>query len=174
MNNIKVIVNGAKGKMGQECVKAIQNATDMSLVAQLDQDDHLAEHIIKTQADVVVDFTHPSCIQANIQTMIAEKCRGVIGTTGLSEDDLDHIRKKCKDAQVGIAICPNFAIGAILMMQFASQAAQYLNDVEIIETHHNQKADAPSGTAIKTAQMIAEKAPNVNPKQAPTMRKSNI
>jgi 4-hydroxy-tetrahydrodipicolinate reductase len=159
---IKVLVNGAKGNMGSQSIKVINETKDLTVVAQNDFGDDLRKTIQETKPDVVVDFTHPSCVMENTKIIIEENCYGVIGTTGLSEENIKTIDKLANKHKKGILIVPNFAIGALLMMKFSEEAAKYLPNVEIIEFHHNKKADAPSGTAIKTAKLIAEINPNIN------------
>jgi len=154
MAKIKVIVNGSKGKMGSETVRAISKELDLDLVAQLDIEDKLAPVIRDTKAEVVVDFTHPSSAMTNVRTILQNKASAVIGTTGLTPANLKEIEKLCAKYRVSCLVAPNFAIGAVLMMKFATEAAHYMPEVEIIELHHDKKADAPSGTAIKTAEMI--------------------
>jgi len=163
---IKVLVNGAKGRMGQESIKAIKKDPELKLVGEADIGDDLTGLIAKTKAEVVVDFTQPGSRMETIKKILAGGAHGVIGTTGFADKDLKEIEKLCGKAGKAILIAPNFAIGAILMMQFAARAAKHLPDVEIIEYHHDNKKDAPSGTAIKTAQLINEtvgktKAPNI-------------
>ena len=159
---IEVLVNGANGKMGQETVNAIQSQDDMQLVGQSDIDNDLAQMIAQTKPKVVVDFTNPASVKSNILTIIAGDARPVIGTTGLTDTDIEEIREIAKKRKVGIIICPNFAIGAILMMKFAADAAKYMPNVEIIEKHHEKKLDSPSGTAIKTAELIANANQKIN------------
>ena len=156
MNKIRVIVNGAKGKMGQETVKAIQKESGLDLVAQLDMGDNLADAIKKHKAEVVVDFTHPEAALSNVKNVLTSGAHAIVGTTGLSKGDLDEIEGLCEKNKVNCLVAPNFAIGAVLMMQFAREAAKHMRHTEIIELHHNQKIDKPSGTAIKTAQMMKE------------------
>jgi 4-hydroxy-tetrahydrodipicolinate reductase len=151
---IKVVVNGALGKMGQEAVKAIQNERDLELVAAIDKNDDLGLTIRTFRPDAVLDFTHPSCVNQNVLTILGEGVHAIIGTTGLADDTLAEIDALAKAKGVGALVIPNFAIGAILMMKFAAEASKYMPKVEIIEYHHDKKADAPSGTAIKTAEMI--------------------
>ncbi|KAF0135128.1 MAG: dihydrodipicolinate reductase [Candidatus Saganbacteria bacterium] len=153
---IKVIVNGAKGKMGQETVKAVEKESDLKLAAKLDVGDNLAEAIKKHQAQVVIDFTHPESVISNIRTILTSGAHAVIGTTGISKDDLMEIGKLCEKNKVNCLIAPNFAIGAVLMMQYAKDAAKHMRHAEIIEMHHPQKVDRPSGTALKTAEMMKE------------------
>lgn len=153
---IKIIINGAEGKMGCVTQAHIAEQDDMRLVATTNEPDNLADAIAQTQADVVIDFTTPQAVFENTQTIIASGARPVIGTSGLSLEQIEMLSRQCKDKQQGGIIAPNFSIGAILMMKYAKDAARYLQDVEIIEMHHPEKLDAPSGTATKTAQMIAE------------------
>lgn len=154
--SIKVIVNGAQGKMGVVTKTAIENEADLAFVAGTDQDDDLAKTIKATHADVVVDFTTPQAIFSNAQTIIAASAHPVIGTTGLTIEQVHSLQNECDTKKLGGIIAPNFSIGAVLMMKYAEDAARYFPDVEIIEMHHQQKVDAPSGTAIKTAQMISQ------------------
>ncbi len=154
---IKVLVNGYKGKMGCEVVKAVEAEDDLELVKKTDLGDDLASAIEESKADVVVDFTHPSCAYVNVETILNQGARPVIGTTGFTPQQIETLITKSKDLRLGGVIAPNFAIGAILLMKFSAEASRFLPDVEIIELHHNQKADAPSGTAIKTAEWICEK-----------------
>jgi 4-hydroxy-tetrahydrodipicolinate reductase len=155
--NIKVLVNGAYGKMGRIAVQAVNEADDLSLVAQNGHQDDLAQAIRQHQAAVVIDFTTPHAVFANAQTIINAGARPVIGTTGLTPEQIQTLTEQCKQTKSGGIIAPNFSLGAVLMMKYAADAAQFFPNVEIIEMHHPQKLDAPSGTAIKTAQMIAGK-----------------
>lgn len=159
---IKVIINGYKGKMGQEAVKAVTAEKNMQLVATCGRDDSLAKAIKTHNAQVVVDLTHPTSVKQNVITILENGAHAVVGTTGLTETDLNDIQTLAQSKQKAAIVCPNFAIGAILMMQLAAQAAKHLPEVEIIEYHHNQKVDAPSGTAIKSAEVIACSNPNIN------------
>lgn len=174
MAKIKVIVNGAAGKMGKEAVKAICNDKELELVGAVDLkevgvdagtvagigivgvqiSDNLANIIKATKADVVVDLTHPSAVMENAKTILSNSANAVIGTTGVTEENLNEMKSLCAKHKVNAIVAPNFAIGAVLMMKFSKAAAKYMPNVEIIELHHDQKADAPSGTAIKTAEMI--------------------
>jgi len=156
---IKVIVNGAKGKMGQEVVKAIQKEADLALVGQTDLGDDLAKAIKSTQAEVVVDFTHPRSVMENVRTILENGAHGVIGTTGLTKENLEEIKKLCEKNKVSCLVAPNFAIGAVLMMQFAKEAIKYFPQAEIIEMHHESKADKPSGTALKTMEAMGKEVP---------------
>jgi len=156
MARIKVIVNGAKGKMGAETVKAVQRESDLDLVAQLDLGDNLAAAIEKHKAEVVVDFTVPDAAMGNIRTILSSMAHAVVGTTGITKNDLTEIEGLCEKYKVNCLVAPNFAVGAVLMMQFAREAAKHMTHAEIIEMHHPQKKDKPSGTALKTAQMMKE------------------
>ncbi|MFA4906300.1 MAG: 4-hydroxy-tetrahydrodipicolinate reductase [Candidatus Margulisiibacteriota bacterium] len=156
MEKIRVIVNGAKGKMGQETVKAVQRESDLVLVAQTDLGDNLAEAIKKNKAEVVVDFTQPDCVIDNLHAILESGAHAVVGTTGISKADLTKIEKLCEANKVNCLVAPNFAIGAVLMMQFAKEASKHLPKAEIIEMHNPQKKDRPSGTSLKTAEMMRE------------------
>lgn len=160
----KILVNGAKGKMGQESIQAISEDSGLELVYAADQEDSLEDLLATKSIDVVLDFTHPSCVYSNIQSCLAAKVAIVVGTTGLSVEELDLIHKKASEQKVACLVIPNFSIGAVLMMQFSATAAKYLPDYEIIEYHHPQKADAPSGTATKTAALMKENQNQANPK----------
>lgn len=154
---IPVLVNGAKGRMGQEVVRAVQAEADLVLAGTADIEDRLEEAIPGTGAKVVVDFTHPSVAVKNTETILRCGAHPVVGTTGFQPQEISRLQALAAELGLGGLIAPNFAIGAVLLMQFAAEAARHLPDVEIIELHHDQKADSPSGTAIKTAELIAEK-----------------
>jgi len=159
MAKIRVLVNGAKGKMGTETIKAVRQESDLELVGQTDIGDNLAQKIKETKAEVVVDFTQPSSALANAKAILSGKAHAVIGTTGLTYKDLSKIEDLCVKNNVNCLVAPNFAIGAILMMKFSAEAIKHLPNAEIIELHHEQKKDAPSGTAIKTAQLMGKEIP---------------
>ena len=142
--------------MGREAVAAIQAEPDLQLVAEIERDDNLAEILAATKPIALVDFSVPDSIVGSIETALQNGVVPIIGTTGLSPADVTHVRELCRRYKRGALIAPNFAIGALLMMRFARDAARYLPDAEIIEMHHEKKLDAPSGTAAKTAEMIAE------------------
>ena len=156
MSKITVIVNGAKGKMGIEVVKAVSREDDLQLIAQTDLGDNLSETLNKVHPEVVVEFTQPSVVMSNIRTILSSGVHAVVGTTGITKDDLIEIEKLCEKHKVNCLIAPNFAIGAVLMMKFSKEAAKHMRHAEIIELHHPQKLDMPSGTALKTAQMMKE------------------
>ncbi|MGW4400490.1 4-hydroxy-tetrahydrodipicolinate reductase [Amycolatopsis nivea] len=150
---IRVGVLGARGRMGATVVKAVEGAADQELVAALDAGDDFAA---LENAQVVVDFTHPDAVMDNLRWLIAHDLHAVVGTTGFSEERLAELRGLLADKpSVGVLVAPNFALGAVLAMRFAAQAAKFYASAEIIELHHNRKADAPSGTAAHTARMIA-------------------
>ena len=156
MKNIRVLVNGAKGRMGQEVVKAVTAAADLEIVDQTDLGDDLIARIKASQAQAVVDFTTAAVAFENTRKILEAGAHPVVGTSGLLAEQVAELQQMAKDKDIGGLIAPNFAIGAVLLMKYAQDAAKYLPDVEVIELHHNRKADAPSGTAVKTAQLIAE------------------
>ena len=156
MKKIRVLVNGAKGLMGQEVVKAVTAAADLELVDQTDLGDDLIARIKASQAQAVVDFTTAAVAFENTRKILEAGVHPVVGTSGLLAEQVAKLQQLAQDKGIGGLIAPNFAIGAVLLMKYAQDAAKYLPDVEVIELHHNRKADAPSGTAVKTAQLIAE------------------
>lgn len=152
---IRVIVNGAKGKMGALACETLNQHPDFVLVAQLGKEDHLAQAIKDKQAEVVVDLTRADCVYQNALTIIQHNACPIIGTSGLLPEQIKELAVLCESHKLGGIIVPNFSISAVLMMMFAAKAAEYFPEVEIVEAHHQQKLDAPSGTALKTAEMIA-------------------
>ena len=147
---------GARGRMGSEVVKAVTNSSDFELVAQLDLGDSL-DQLVNNKAQVVVDFTTPDSVMKNLEFLISNNIHAVVGTTGFDQDRIDSITAALtKNPTVGILIAPNFAIGAVLMMEFAEKAARYFESAEIIEMHHPAKVDAPSGTAARTAELMTQ------------------
>lgn len=153
---IKVGVLGARGRMGSEVVKAVNDASDCELVAALDQGDSL-DSLVSAGAEVVVDFTTPDVVMTNLEFLVKNGIHAVVGTTGFSDERLAQLKTwLATHPKSGILIAPNFAIGAVLMMEFAQKAAKYFESAEIIELHHPNKVDAPSGTAARTAALIAE------------------
>ncbi len=152
----RVGVLGARGRMGQQVCRAVDSADDLDLVAMVDAGDWLFS-VADAGAQVLVDFTHPDVVMDNIRFAIDQGIHAVVGTTGITEERIATIREWLADApQVGVLVAPNFAIGAVLSMKFAQLAARFYESVEIIELHHPGKADAPSGTAIRTAEIIAQ------------------
>ncbi len=171
---IKVGVSGALGKMGKEVVSAVCNSQDFELVCAVDVieidteicdgvriNGDLKGAIEIAKPDVMIDFTQPKNVFENTKICLENGVRPVIGTTGLTEEQLNTIKEMTEKNGLGCFIAPNFSTGAVLMMKFAQMAAKYFDNAEIIELHHNQKKDAPSGTAIKTAQMMAIENPNL-------------
>ncbi len=157
MDKIKVIVNGAAGKMGKEVINAVTNESDMEIVGSVDATipgKDLTTTIKETKADVVVDFTIPSQVMGNIRTVANAGAHIIVGTTGLTKENFIEIKELAEKNNINVFIAPNFAIGGVLMMKFATEAAKYMPKAEIIELHHDQKLDAPSGTAIKTKEMM--------------------
>lgn len=153
---IRVGVLGARGRMGQEVCRAVDAAVDLDLVAMVDTGDWLFS-VADAGAQVVVDFTHPDVTMDNIRFAIDQGIHAVVGTTGFTEQRLATVREWLRESpSTGVLIAPNFGIGAVLAMKFAALAAKYYDSAEVIELHHPKKADAPSGTAMKTAQMIAQ------------------
>jgi len=142
--------------MGKESVKAVSEDPDLDLVAQTDLGDKLPGIIDQTKAQVVVDFTTAAAAMKNADCIIESGARPVIGTSGLLPEQVAELQKLCNKQNLGGIIVPNFAIGAVLMMKYSQDAAKYFPHVEVIEMHHDRKADAPSGTAIKTANLLAE------------------
>jgi 4-hydroxy-tetrahydrodipicolinate reductase len=153
---IKVLVNGAFGKMGQMTVQAITQQSRLELVGQVARGYDLANSIKDSKAQVVVDFTHPNAVYDNTRIIIESGAHPVIGTTGLKQEQIKSLQKQCADIQLGGIIAPNFSISAVLLMKYAQEIAGYLPEVEIIESHHPQKADSPSGSALYAAEMIAK------------------
>ena len=142
--------------MGKEVVAAVSNAPDLELVAEVDLGDELVA-LTKAGAEVVVDFTNPDVVMQNLEFAISHGIHAVVGTTGFDEARLAKVREQlAKSPKTGVLIAPNFGLGAVLMMQFSATAARYFESVEIIELHHPEKADAPSGTASRTAELITQ------------------
>jgi 4-hydroxy-tetrahydrodipicolinate reductase len=153
--------------MGSEAVKAITESKDLELVATVDLGDSI-DLLVKNGAEVVVDFTHPDSVMKNLEFAINNGISVVVGTTGFDDKKLTQVKGwLAANPKVGALIAPNFGLGAVLMMQFAAQASKYFESVEIIELHHPQKADAPSGTAARTAELITEARKSVNKEVMP-------
>ena len=188
---IPVVVNGALGKMGRAIVKAVSEADDMQLVGAIDRNpqfigedigevvglgpleipvlNDLEATLVAAQNEapqggsaVMVDVTHPDSVYQSVRAALAYGVRPVVGTTGMSAKQIKDLAEFADKASVGCLLIPNFSIGMVLLQQAAFQAAEHFDHVEIIELHHNQKADAPSGTAVKTAQMLSEQGKNFN------------
>lgn len=172
---IKILVAGFKGKMGATATNMVLDRENFELVGVLDpfeEKDNLQElaeyskvdvpifkrkeDVLSVQPDVWIDFTIPAVAYENTRFAIEHKISPVVGTTGLTEEQLLELTERSQELKIGGLIAPNFAVGAVLMMQFAKKAAEYFPDVEILELHHDNKLDAPSGTALKTAEMMSE------------------
>jgi len=152
---LKVGVLGARGKVGSEICRAVEAADDLELVAQIDADDEL-DALVTSGAQAVVDFTHPDVVMDNLEFCIDHGIHAVVGTTGFDDERLAELESWLSNSpRTGVLIAPNFSIGAILMMRFAAEAARFYESVEIVELHHPTKADAPSGTARRTAELVA-------------------
>ncbi len=173
---VKVLVCGALGKMGMAVVKAVEASDDLRLVAVVDTGidpdtdiadvdtpsayRDLSQAISATEPDVMVDFTHPQAVEGNLRIALRSGVDCVVGTTGLSQDTLVTLAEEAPQGTC-LFFAPNFAVGAVLMMRFAAEAAKFMPHVEVIELHHDQKADAPSGTAMRTASLIAERRASI-------------
>src|SRR4051794_28175149 len=152
---IRVGVLGARGRMGQQVCKAVDAAPDLEVVAMVDAGDWLFS-VADADSQVLVDFTHPDVVMDNIRFAIDQGIHAVVGTTGFTDERLDTIRTWLADSpSTGVLVAPNFGIGAVLSMKFAQLAARYYESVEVIELQHPNKADAPSGTAVRTAELIS-------------------
>jgi len=166
----RILVNGALGRMGSEVVRTVLKESDMELVAAVDImakdkivdgtnlvfDTDLKNALARVKPDIVIDFTRPDVVMENLRIILSAGVCAVVGTTGFTKNDMAELDELAKTNNTSILIAPNFALGAILMMKVACEAAKYFPQVEIIELHHDQKLDAPSGTAILTAQKLAE------------------
>ncbi|OEU85959.1 4-hydroxy-tetrahydrodipicolinate reductase [Streptomyces abyssalis] len=156
MSKLRVAVLGSEGRMGSEAVRAVEAAADMELAAALDRDDSLDDGLTRSGAQVAVDLTHPDAVMGNLERCVAAGVHAVVGTTGWTDERLAAVRGWLEASPgTGVLIAPNFGIGAVLTMQFAQQAARFFESAEVVELHHPDKADAPSGTAVRTAQLIA-------------------
>jgi 4-hydroxy-tetrahydrodipicolinate reductase len=171
---IRVGVLGARGRMGTEVCRAVDAADDLELVAMIDQGDWLF-NASDAGAEVVVDFTNPDVVMDNLHWCVDQGINVVVGTTGFTEQRLDRVRSwLTHKPEVGVIIAPNFAVGAVLMMEFAERAARFFDSVEIIEEHHPQKVDAPSGTSLRTAEIIARARAQANRGPMPDATKEEM
>ena len=167
---LRVAVIGAQGRIGSEAARTIEAAPDLELVAALGRGDRL-EALAEAGAQVAVELTHPDAVMANLEYCTAQGIHSVVGTTGWTEERLATLNGwLAASPATGVLIAPNFSIGAVLTMRFAQQAARFFETVEVVELHHNRKADAPSGTATRTAQLIAAARTEAGlaPQQDPT------
>ncbi|MFE8695681.1 4-hydroxy-tetrahydrodipicolinate reductase [Cytobacillus sp. FJAT-53684] len=176
MEKVNIVIAGPRGRMGREAVKLVHETENYHLAAVVDRKNdggllsdfdgflgldvpvysNIEECFQKTDANILIDLTTPAVGMFHTKTALTYGVRPVVGTTGFTKEDLKELENLCKEKGLGCVIAPNFAVGAILMMKFAQLAGKYFDDVEIIELHHDQKLDAPSGTAVKTAELIAE------------------
>ncbi|HEX3590861.1 MAG TPA: 4-hydroxy-tetrahydrodipicolinate reductase [Pseudonocardiaceae bacterium] len=153
---IRVGVLGARGRMGAQVCRAVEAAGDLEVVAMIDTGDRMLD-IVDAAAEVVVDFTHPDVVMDNLRVCVDHGIHAVVGTTGFDSERLDTLRSWLEPKpELGVLVAPNFAIGAVLSMRFAQLAARFYESVEVIELHHARKVDAPSGTAARTAELIAQ------------------
>src|SRR6201994_691163 len=160
---MRVAVLGSKGKVGATMVQAVQTAEDLTLSAEVDAGDPVSL-LTDNKTEVVIDFTHPDVVMDNLKFLIDNGIHAVVGTTGFTDERLEQVRAwLAAQPDVAVLIAPNFAIGAVLSMHFAKQAAPFFDSVEVIELHHPHKADAPSGTAARTAKLIAEARKDLPP-----------
>ena len=172
--SLKVAVLGAQGRMGSEACKAVAAAADLELVAKIDMGDSL-DLLVSSGAQVVVDFTHPDSVMGNLEFALTHGINVVVGTTGFDEKKLAQINSwLAAKPGTGALIAPHFGLGAVLMMQFAAKASKYFESVEIVELHHPAKADAPSGTAARTAELITEARRSVNKEAMPDATSSSL
>jgi 4-hydroxy-tetrahydrodipicolinate reductase len=175
MKKVKIIIAGPRGRMGREAVKLVCQTEHFELKAVVDHKNNgmklsdiegfpqldipifsdLEKCLQEIEADVLIDLTTPEVGMFHARTALSYNVRPVVGTTGFTKENLDELQSICQEKELGCIIAPNFAIGAVLMMKFSQMAAKYFRDIEIIEMHHDQKLDAPSGTAVKTAEMIS-------------------
>jgi 4-hydroxy-tetrahydrodipicolinate reductase len=156
---MRVGVLGARGKVGAEVCRAVDAADDMELVAAVDtgEGDDSIEDLVDRAAEAVVDFTHPDVVMDNLRFCIGHGIHAVVGTTGFDDERLDAVQRWLEGSPgTGVLVAPNFSVGAVLMMRFAAEAARFYESVEIVELHHPDKADAPSGTARRTASLVAD------------------
>ena len=170
----RVGVLGAQGKVGAEVCRAVRTAAGLHLVSAIDVGDPLIG-LLESETQVAVDFTHPDAVMENLEFCIQNGIHAVVGTTGFDEARLARVRRWLADSRgVGVLIAPNFSLGAILMMRFAALAAPHFDSVEIVELHHPDKADAPSGTSQRTAQLIGDARANAGSAAMPDATASGI
>lgn len=192
MREIKVAVSGAKGKMGIEVCRTVLAEENLQLVAAFDLqvsgedlgsiigeedlnvavEELTADNLSAKKPHVMVDFTTPMSAVENVETALKCGVRPVVGTTGFSEEDISGLSKLAEKQGLSAVIAPNFALGAVLMMKFSAMAAKYFSQAEIVETHHDKKIDAPSGTAIKTAELIDQNRNGTPPEREDLLKLS--
>lgn len=152
---VKVGVLGARGRVGSVMAQAVRDAEDLELVAEVDHDDDL-QVLVDDGAEVVIDFTVPDAVMGNLEFCVTHGIHAVVGTTGFTAERVEKVRSWCEaNPATGVLIAPNFAVSAVLTMAFARQAARFFDSAEVVEFHHPNKLDAPSGTAVHTAEGIA-------------------
>jgi len=152
---IRVGVAGYRGKVGVEMVRGVEAAPDMEFAGGVEVGDDLGAFLISARPDALIDFTHPTAALGNALAAVAAGCRPVVGTTGIPADGVDRLENACREAGIGGIVAPNFSVGAVVMMHIAEIAAPYFSAADVIELHHQTKADAPSGTALATARRLA-------------------
>jgi 4-hydroxy-tetrahydrodipicolinate reductase len=169
VREIRVALSGADGRMGRVVGPALEQAPGIALVARIEAGDDLARTAREAKADVVVDFTTPSAAVGNARAILEAPAHGVVGTTGFRAADLDDLDRRARAAGRALLVAPNFAIGAVLLMRFAAEAARRFDRAEIVEYHHDGKKDAPSGTALETARRMDAAAgrPDAAPPSVP-------
>lgn len=160
---ITVLVNGAFGRMGQMVTEAVRAHPTLELVGQIGREYDLKKSIIDSKAQVVVDFTHPSAVLQNTKMILEAGAHPVIGTSGLTKEEIVTLQKLAAEKKLGGLIAANFSLGAVLMMKYAKEIVRYMPNVEIIEKHHEMKVDSPSGTAMRSVDMMLEAGVVVNP-----------
>ncbi len=154
MDELRVGVLGARGQMGAQVCRAVEGAADLTLVAQLDEGDAISG-LVDAGVAVVVDFTHPGAVLDNLRYALDHRIAAVVGTSGFDDERFATVRGWLDVTPGHVLVAPNFGVGAVLMMRFAQQAARFFESVEVIELHHAGKVDAPSGTAVRTASLVA-------------------
>ncbi len=171
---VRVAVLGASGRMGRAAVAAVQDAQDLELVAALGRSDSL-ETLVSAGTEIVIDLTVPDSTEANVRFAVEHGIHAVVGTTGWTAEKLDSLRELlAAHPPTGVLIAPNFALGAVLATAFAAKAARYFDSVEIIELHHPKKVDAPSGTALRTAELIAAARAGAGTPDAPDATRTQL
>ncbi len=153
---LKVGVSGASGRMGSEVCRAVNEASDMEVAGTADPKDGTTLESIISNVEIVVDFTLPDSVYENVKLCLESNVHAVVGTTGMSDDQIDQLASLASSSEANCLIAPNFAIGAVLMMEASKMIAPHMPNCEIVELHHEQKVDAPSGTAKRTADLISE------------------
>lgn len=155
MTALRIVFSGSRGKMGQALLPGLRAAPDLHVVGETGRGDDLTAVAQRLRADVVVDFSTPLAALSNARAILAAGCQGVVGTTGFSSADLDLLDAEARQAGRGLLVAPNFALGMVLMQRFAEELVRHYPRVEVVETHGEAKADAPSGTALRTAERLA-------------------